>query len=555
MKSSINFERLPQALAMVGLLFAALDAHASTFTYRVPIPGLKGGPALLFSPAAFNFGSVNVGQTASGNFTLSNIGGLSVSGLQLQTSPDFSVSSNCGSTLSSGASCTGTVVFAPTSGATYAGTLTASNTSLSMSAALNGTGLQPADTVSVGSLVFGNQALGSTSAAQGVQLNNTGNVPLSIGQVTTTGNFSATQNCGSSLAIGANCTVNVSFTPQSVGTNTGTLSIATAAGTQSISLSGTGQGATLSASPTSLAFGALMAGSGTATQSVTLTNTGNIAAGSMAFTLPTGYTQTNTCATSLAVGASCTLSVTFAPSAQQAYNGTIQVSSGTATQSIPVTGSGGAAAWTVSSSSLTLPTVEPGYSSTASLVITNNGTVAATPTVSASSYFSATGCGSIAPGASCTSTVTFSPTYGQLYSGTLTVSGGNSATQSVTLSGDGRVSAVPNGTFTAPSNVIFSPDHTYWLAMQSDCNLVEYHNGTGIWNTNTSNGATNCTLDVQYDGNLVIYKGGLTSSNSVWNSNTAGHGSVSTYLQLGNDGIIHLYQGTIGNPVTEYWEN
>lgn len=555
MNPSLVFKRLPRALALAGLLLAALDVQAATFTYRVPIQGLKGPAALTFSSSVFNFGSVDVGQTASGSFTLSNTGGYSATGLQLLASANFSVSSNCGSVLSPGASCSGTVVFTPTGGISYSGTLSASNASGSAVASLTGVGLQPADTVSVGSLAFGYQPVGTTSSPLGVQLTNTGNVALSISQITTSDNFSASQNCGSSLAIGANCAVNVSFTPASVGTNTGTLSIATAAGTQSISLSGTGQGVTLLASPASLAFGALMAGTGTATQTVTLTNTGNIAAGSLAFTLPTGYTQTNTCGTALAVGASCSLSVTFAPSAQQAYNGTIQVATGTATQNIPVTGAGGAASWAVSTTTLTLPTTQPGTSSTASLVITNNGTVAATPTVAASSYFTATGCGSVASGATCTSTVTFSPTYGQLYSGTLTVSGGNSATQSVTLSGDGRVSAVPNGTFTAPSNVLFSPDHTYWLAMQSDCNLVEYHNGTGVWNTNTSNGATNCTLDIQYDGNLVVYKGALTSANSVWNSNTAGHGSVSTYLQLGNDGIIHLYQGTVGNPVTQYWQN
>jgi hypothetical protein len=555
MNPSMVFKRLPQALALAGLLLSALNGHAATFTYRVPILGLKGPAALTFSSSAFNFGSVDVGQTASGSFTLSNTGGYSATGLQLLASANFSVSSNCGSVLSPGASCSGTVVFTPTSGISYSGTLSASNASGSAIASLTGIGLQPADTVSVGSLAFGYQTVGTTSSSLGVQLTNTGNVALPISQITASGNFSASQNCGSSLAIGANCAVNVSFTPASVGSNTGTLSIATAAGTQSVSLSGTGQGATLAASPASLAFGALMAGTGAATQTVTLTNTGNIAAGSLAFTLPTGYTQTNTCGTALAVGANCTLSVTFAPSAQQPYNGTIQVATGTTTQSIPVTGAGGAASWGVSTSTLTLPTTQPGTSSTASLVITNNGTVAATPTVAASSYFTATGCGSVAPGANCTSTVTFSPTYGQLYSGTLTVAGGNSATQSVTLSGDGRVSAVPNGTFAAPSNVIFSPDHTYWLAMQTDCNLVEYHNGTGVWSTNTSNGATNCTLDIQNDGNVVVYKGALVSANAVWNSNTAGHGYVSTYLQLGNDGIIHLYQGTIGNPVAQYWAN
>lgn len=416
---------------------------------------------------------------------------------------------------------------------------------------LRGTGLQPSDTLSVGSLTFGTQLVGTTSSPLGVQLSNTGNVALTIGQVLTSGNFATSQNCGTSLAVGASCTANVSFTPLAVGLSTGTLSVTTAAGTQSVSLSGTGQGATLTASPVSLTFGAVLAGSGTATQSVTLTNTGNIAATSLAIAAPTGYTQTNTCGTSLAVGANCTISVTFAPASQQAYNGTLQVTSDTATQSIAVTGSGGGAAFVTSASSLTLPTVQPGSSSTASLVITNNGTAAATPTVTASANFTASACGNLAPGASCTSTVSFSPTVEQAYSGTLTVSGGNSATQSVTLNGDGRVSAVPNGTFTAVAYVVYSPDHTYFLAMQGDCNLVEYHNGTYVWGTGTADGTTNCELNIQYDGNMVVYRNGV----DVWDTGTGHHGTVPTYLQLGNDGILHLYQGTIGSPVTQYWAN
>jgi hypothetical protein len=101
--------------------------------------------------------------------------------------------------------------------------------------------LQPA-TVSLAptSLIFAEQVVGSSSAAQPVTLSNTGNQILTL-VLTVSANFTETDNCGMALAAGANCTINVSFAPTTSGTLTGTLSIAdNAAGSpQTVSLSGT----------------------------------------------------------------------------------------------------------------------------------------------------------------------------------------------------------------------------------------------------------------------------------------------------------------------------
>jgi hypothetical protein len=547
-------QRLTSALALAGL-FATTHAYAADYIFRVQVQGLKAAVALQVSPGTVSFGNVAVGQTIAQNLTVSNAGGTTATGLQYTAGVGFSVSGSCGATLAPGAQCVEVVTFAPTQGTNYAADFRVGNIDQSAIATLSGTGLQTSDSVNAGTLTFAGQALGTTSPAQSVQLTNTGNTVFPLGQIATSGNYTAVQNCGSSLAIGSSCAINVTFTPTNINANPGTLSIPSSAGTQTVTLTGTGLGAVISPSPASLAFGYIMPGQSSAAQSLTLTNSGNAPASSLVITAPTGYSDTSNCGTSLAAGASCSISVTFSPAAQQSYGGSLQVTSNTGTQNVSLSGAGGAAAFTASTSSLTLPATEPGTTSTAALTITNNGTVAATPSVVASSYFSATGCGNLAPGASCTSTVTFAPTYGQAYTGSLTVTGGNSAIQTVSLSGDGRVSAVPNGVFYAPSNVLFSPDKTYWLAMQSDCNLVEYHNGAGIWNTNTSNGATNCSFAIQGDGNLVVYKGTIVSTNAVWDSNTAGHGSIPIFIQLGNDGIIHEYEGTVSSPGIQLWQN
>jgi hypothetical protein len=86
-----------------------------------------------------------------------------------------------------------------------------------------------------------------SSAAQTVTLTNSGNSTLSITSLTLTGadagDFAETADtCGSSVAAGANCTIEMTFTPSAAGQRTATLNITdNAAGSpQTVSLSGTG---------------------------------------------------------------------------------------------------------------------------------------------------------------------------------------------------------------------------------------------------------------------------------------------------------------------------
>ncbi|HXA58488.1 MAG TPA: discoidin domain-containing protein [Streptosporangiaceae bacterium] len=113
--------------------------------------------------------------------------------------------------------------------------------------------------LSPSSLTFASQNVGTTSAAQVVTVTNTGNAPASISSIAASGEFAQTNNCGASLAAGANCTINVTFTPTAVGTRTGYVTINSNATNSpgTISLSGTGAGST-----TNLALGKTMTASG-----------------------------------------------------------------------------------------------------------------------------------------------------------------------------------------------------------------------------------------------------------------------------------------------------
>ncbi len=98
------------------------------------------------------------------------------------------------------------------------------NTSISDQATITLRG--PAVSLSVSSINFGGLPLGTTSAPRTVTLTNTGTATLSIFGFSRTGDFAITSNtCGASLAVGASCTVTLTFTPTAVGLRTGTLTV------------------------------------------------------------------------------------------------------------------------------------------------------------------------------------------------------------------------------------------------------------------------------------------------------------------------------------------
>lgn len=92
------------------------------------------------------------------------------------------------------------------------------------------------------SLTFQSQSTGTSAPPQAVTLTNTGQSLLTINGIGTSGDFSQTNTCGTSLPAGGSCVITVTFTPKAPGSRTGTLSITdTASGSpQHVALSGTG---------------------------------------------------------------------------------------------------------------------------------------------------------------------------------------------------------------------------------------------------------------------------------------------------------------------------
>jgi hypothetical protein len=210
----------------------------------------------------------------------------------------------------------------------------------------------PVAQVSPASLTFGQQPVGTASAASAVTLSNTGDAALSIYGValggSNAGDFAETNSCGSSLAAGANCLINVTFTPTAAGTRNASLAISdNASGSpQTVSLSGAGASASASLTPASLAFGQENQGSTTAAQIVTVSNTGgsllNLWGIAIGGTNPADFAQTNNCPSSLAGGVTCTISVTFTPTATGTRGATLAVidNTGGSPQTVGLNGTG-----------------------------------------------------------------------------------------------------------------------------------------------------------------------------------------------------------------------
>jgi hypothetical protein len=308
-------------------------------------------PTACLSPGSLTFSGQNLGVTsAAQTVTLTSCGSAALSITSIAASGDFGQTNNCGSSLAPAASCTIQVTFTPTAFGARTGTLSVTDNASGspQTAGLSGTGAGSTASLSPGSLTFAGQNVGTASAAQTVTLTNNGNTALSITSIAGSGDFGQTNNCGSSVAPGASCAIQVTFTPTAPGARTGTLSITDNApgSPQSVSLAGTGIGPAAALSPSSLTFAAQNVGSSSAAQAVTLTNSGTAALSITSITVNGDFGQTNNCGNSLAAGANCAIQITFTPTTTGARNGTLTISDNAPgsphTASLNGTGSGGA---------------------------------------------------------------------------------------------------------------------------------------------------------------------------------------------------------------------
>jgi hypothetical protein len=389
--------------------------------------------SVTLAPSTLNFGSEAVGTTsAAQQVILNNPGSTALAITNIYgggANPgDFKQSNDCGSSVPAGDSCTISISFAPTATGSRSATLNVADSANNspQTVTLNGTGTNGgALTLSRSSINFGNQADGTTSAAVGITVTNNGNSTVTFTSIAITGtnntSFGESDNCAPSLAAGNTCTVNVTFSPATTGNYSAAVSLTDNAtnSPQSVSLTGAGI-VPVTLSSTTLAFGSVLLGANKTANPVTLTNQMSVALTGITVAISgTGYTQTNTCGTSIAAGGTCTITVTFAPTVSGAAPGSVTItdSASNSPQSITLTGTGENPVY-ISSLNLSFGTVAVGTTSAAkTLNITNNMKTTLTFSsitltgVNASDYaITSNTCGtSLAAAGKCVVTLTLTP--------------------------------------------------------------------------------------------------------------------------------------------------
>jgi hypothetical protein len=371
--------------------YLAGETTSTDFPTASPLQAAPGGafvgeisppPAVALFPTSLNFGSV-AGNTMSQQriVTLSSINNSSVNLTGITASGDFSLSTTAtscpynGGTLAAGQSCTINVIFTPSATNTRTGDLTITYVGAGspLSVPLTGVGIVAAVNVTPTSLSFSGQDVGTESTSQPVTLLNIGSVQLTVNGVAVSGSFKQNNNCLPTVAGLAACTINVSFLPTTPGPQTGTLTITDFAGNspQTVTLGGTGVAPTVSLSATAVSFPPQTVSVASSPQTLTLNNTGSGALSPLLFNTSGDFAQTNTCAGSVAPGGSCTISVTFTPSATGNRTGTLTLSNNAADspQTVTLSGTGQDFALATSNGAAPSATVSPGQTASYQLVV------------------------------------------------------------------------------------------------------------------------------------------------------------------------------------------
>jgi hypothetical protein len=379
------------------------------------------------------------------------------------TGADFAMNNGCSGTGGPLASCSIKVTFNPTATGLRTGKIVITDTDPGSPRTINlsGTGVAaaaPQATVTPGSLTFASQPVGSTSAAQNINLTNSGEANLTINGISVTGAnataFPQTNNCPSALVPQFSCTISVKFAPTATGAQGASLSISdNAAGSpQTVSLSGTGTAGTtpvVTFTPSSLTFSNVPVNTTSSAQTAKLQNTGaaaltitNIATSG---TVPGDFAETNNCPSSVAVGGTCTIQVTFTPSSVINQTGAVTVTDNTPNGSdvLALAGNGTAPVVNLSTTSLAFGNQQHGTTSPAKTVtLENAGNLALTiNSITATKDYnivSNTCPASLAPGLTCTFGVTFSPSITGTDNGSVTISdNAGDSPQTISLTGSG----------------------------------------------------------------------------------------------------------------------
>ena len=402
-----------------------------------------------------DFGKVAVGNTKSmpntlTNFKTSSVTIVSIAGLDA----NFQISGiTLPLVLAPGQESQFSVQFQPSAEGTKSQTISfGDNQQFLASMTVTGEAVEQGQlTLNPSAVNFGNVKVGANQTTN-VTMSNSGATDLTITQATLSGAGFSMSNIALPLTLhpGGTSSFSVTFAPTGAGNFTGSVSFTTDSAAQAkaqgkarrvgkaqaqadtvvLQLSGNGVTAgTLSANPTSLAFGSVQVGT-SSSKSETLTNTGGSTVTiSQANVTGAGFSVSGlTLPATVAVNQSITFTVKFAPTVTGTVNGNLAIISDASNSplNISLSGTGVAAGQLIANpTSLAFGNVQIGTSSSKSETVTNNGGTAVTISqANVPAAYSVSGLAlptTLAPSQGVTFTVTFSPTAAGSANGTLAI--------------------------------------------------------------------------------------------------------------------------------------
>jgi len=327
------------------------------------------------------------------------------------------------------------------------------------------------------SVNFGPVQAGQSSSPQTVTLSNPGNATLNITFIAIGGNnatdYSITANtCGATLDAGGQCAITSVFKPTRTGVRTAKLTVTDdAAGSpQSVPFTGIAQTSPLSFTPQSLSFPNQHVGTKSASQQITVAYIGKsplqITSLGLSGQNASDFSQTNNCGTGLNTGTTCTITVTFSPSAPWSRSSAIVMIDNAQgnTHLVGVSGNGVSGGFgTLSVPRLNFTRQLSGTTSpsqTATLTNTGRAPLQITSVAVAGDFAQTNDCpASLSVGSFCTVTVTFTPSYSGPRTGWVTFNLNDPASlKTLALAGTGALSAPvtvsPKATSVTPTQTV-----------------------------------------------------------------------------------------------------
>ncbi len=336
------------------------------------------------SQGSLTFANTQVGDTSPvQTLTLMNSGSTTLAVSGISAPQDYVATTDCAA-LTPGSSCSIQVAFTPGDSITTAlraGTLEIqSNASAALEfVSLLGSSSAAPLTLSPLELNFGTVSVGQSGQLT-VNATNTASLPITFGQLSTTGDYTADPGTcpppGAPLPAGQSCTMIITFAPTATGSRTGTLSVGSNAteAPLTVILTGAAVASRLQISPGALDFGSVGVNASTS-RILNLVNSGSGSLSGLAASInganPGDFSITAPCTTTtLSPFTSCTLQVTFKPSAIGTRSASLLVTSSdpAGPTTIPLTGNGAQAGGGTPSGSFVL-TVAGGNAWTATVGI------------------------------------------------------------------------------------------------------------------------------------------------------------------------------------------